>query len=146
VISRILAKVGFKNVTTVESGEAAMEELLGAEKNYDLVISDLQMPGMSGTELSEAIAEAAALADTNGNSSFRWPVVIGLTADTGLDVAERCRASKMSDVLYKPITVGEVKKYAETVMPFLQPGVWYDSEVVEDEEYSFNYATSLPVQ
>jgi len=119
VISRILKKAGFSNVTTVESGPEAMIEL-SKKKNYDLVISDFDMPGMSGTELSEAIA-------TN-NGDFQRPVVVGLTADTSPIVAERCRASGMSDVLYKPITVEDMKKYVETTVSFLKPGVWYNDE------------------
>jgi CheY-like chemotaxis protein len=141
VLSRILVKVGFLNVTTVESGEAAMEELL-KEKNYDIVISDLQMPGMSGTELSRAIATVTA---TSVDRGLRRPVVVGLTADTSPGVTKRCQSSKMSDVLYKPVTIGELKKYAETVIPSLHPGVWYDGNV-EDEGYSFRTATFLPVQ
>jgi len=139
VLSRILVRVGFLNVTTVESGEAALEEL-STNKKYDLVISDLQMPGMSGTELSEAIA-----AKSSCDDSFSRPVVIGLTADTSLDVAERCRESKMSDVLYKPITIEEVGKYAETVVLSLQPGVWFDGNI-EEEGCIFGTEMALPVQ
>jgi len=131
VLSRILEKIGFSDVTTVDSGENAMIEIMSKKKRkskkkrnfyYDLVISDLQMPGMSGTELCEAIGKVSSTAD------FPRPIVVGLTADTGLNVAKRCQASGMSDVLYKPITVKEMKQYAETKIPLLSPGVWYDTE------------------
>ena len=78
------------------------------------------MPGMSGVELSEAIAAASS------NDDFRRPVVVGLTADTRLDVVERCRASGMSDVLYKPVTVGDMRDYAENKILLLQAGVWIE--------------------
>merc|ERR1712161_137814 len=81
------------------------------------VLSDLQMPGMSGTELCEAIRKVSSTI-----------TVVGFTADTGLNVVKRCQASGMSDVLYKPITVKEMKQYAETKIPLLSPGVWYDTE------------------
>jgi len=118
VISRILKRVGFTNVTSVDSGKNAMLELTKVG-DYDLVISDLQMPGMSGTELSRTIFNASP-------DQFQRPVVIGITADTGLDIAERCRNSGMSDLLYKPITVEDMRKYTESKIPFLQPTVWCD--------------------
>jgi len=136
VLSRILKKIGFLNITTVDSGENAIIELLSAAKKetdpYDLIISDLQMPGMSGTELSQSIRRISSSSssttnnNSNSNNGFPRPVVIGLTADTGLNVAEQCRKSGMSDVLYKPITVDDMKKYAESKVPLLRPGVWHD--------------------
>mmetsp|Transcript_57459 Transcript_57459/g.65189 ORF Transcript_57459/g.65189 Transcript_57459/m.65189 type:complete len:249 (-) Transcript_57459:93-839(-) len=126
VISRILKKIGFSDVTTVDSGENAMIEIMSMKKRnhyYNLVLSDLQMPGMSGTELCEAIGKVSTTI-----LDFQRPIVIGFTADTGLNVVQRCQASGMSDVLYKPITVKEMKQYAETKIPLFSPGVWYDTE------------------
>ena len=119
VISRILKRIGFANVTSVDSGESALIELAKARKNpYDLVITDLQMPpGMSGTDLTEAIFKSDA---------FPRPIVIGITADTGFDAAGKCRASGMSDLLYKPITVEETRVYMTTKVPLFQPMVWND--------------------
>ena len=128
VISRILRRVGFTNVTCVDSGSAALKELSSAVGNgYDLVMTDLQMPEMSGTELTEAIFDSRA-------DGFRRrhppPIVIGITAETGFDVAGRCRASGMSDVLYKPITVEDMRDFANTRIPLLQPSVWCGDEDV----------------
>lgn len=116
VIGRMIKKVGISKSTTVDSGENALEEL--ARNHYDLVITDLQMPGMSGTELS------AAIRDKNTFSSTP-PIVVGLTASG--DDATQCIESGMADLLYKPITVSEMKEYFETIVPKLKPGVWYKS-------------------
>jgi EAL domain-containing protein (putative c-di-GMP-specific phosphodiesterase class I) len=47
-VSRVLAASGF-DVTTVHSGSAAAEAV--ATRPFDAIVSDIQMPGMSGVEL-----------------------------------------------------------------------------------------------
>lgn len=92
VLERMLRKIGVEVVKVAESGEDALLELDKA--TYDLIISDLQMPGMSGFELSEKIRDKSI--ETN---------VVGLTADTSPDLYGQCVASGMVDVIHKPITV-----------------------------------------
>ena len=118
VIGRMVKLVGVSDIITADSGEDALREL--AENGpFDLVITDLQMPGMSGTELCEAIMSNETCSDV------RMPVVVGLTADTSVKVAESCRASGMSNVLYKPISVVEMRDFFEMSVMRLTPGVWY---------------------
>ena len=104
ILGRMLKKIGFTEFSTVASGQAALQELYN--HRYDLVITDLQMPGMSGTELSEVIHGIT-------DEFFQPPVVVGLTADTSLETAERCKASGMKDVIHKPITVEELTEFLE---------------------------------
>mmetsp|Transcript_1259 Transcript_1259/g.3206 ORF Transcript_1259/g.3206 Transcript_1259/m.3206 type:complete len:949 (+) Transcript_1259:203-3049(+) len=124
VFDRMFKRIGVAHVCIVESGEDALVELFsgGHDQQYDVVITDLQMPGISGTELAERIMQRQAL------SGRRSIVVIGLTADTTPNVAEICAASGMSDVLYKPITVTDIKDYFQNVIGHLQPGVWQQNE------------------
>ena len=65
----------FYNVTTVESGEKALD-FLHYKGLCDIVVSDVMMPGMQGTELCNRIKE-------NANTS--WLPVILLTAKSGKD-------------------------------------------------------------
>merc|ERR1712176_141280 len=103
-LGRMLKKIGLVNFSMVASGQAALKELY--KERYDVVITDLQMPGMSGTELTEAIHGI-------DDEFFRTPVVVGLTADTSLETVERCKASGMKDVIHKPITVDELTEFFE---------------------------------
>jgi len=117
VFERMLKNINaISFVTTVDSGHNAMAEL--KLNQYDIVITDIQMPGMSGTELSRAIFEKRIKCSPP-------PVVVGLTADTSPDVIVCCKASGMSDVIYKPITVAEMIDYFKTTIGTLRPGVWY---------------------
>ena len=54
ILSDFLTMEGYV-VRTVENGEAALQEL--ERRSYNLVISDLKMPGMGGLELLERIGE-----------------------------------------------------------------------------------------
>lgn len=55
-LARALERVGY-GVTAVESGDAA-EPLLTAE-TFDLLLTDIVMPGMDGIELAQRAAEVA---------------------------------------------------------------------------------------
>jgi len=112
VFLRMLSRIGVTVAVAVDSGAKALDALTTDE--YDLVISDIQMPEMNGMELSEAIRSSKSLR--------RRPVVVGLTADTSEHVELGCRASGMQDVIHKPITVDEMCIYFETVVSrLLQP-------------------------
>jgi CheY-like chemotaxis protein len=52
ILERALSQYGYV-VDAVPSGEAALAKT--AEKHYDLIITDMRMPGMSGKELFERV-------------------------------------------------------------------------------------------
>jgi two-component system, chemotaxis family, chemotaxis protein CheY len=49
----VLKEIGVIDVAVAASAEAALEQMLG--RRFDVVISDLNMPGTSGVELAERI-------------------------------------------------------------------------------------------
>lgn len=101
VLDRMLRRIGVVTLKTAESGKDA---LLALESDpYDLVISDLQMPGMSGMELSAEIQKRVTIPQK--------PVIVGLTADTSPDLHGLCIESGMVDLIHKPITVVELGEY-----------------------------------
>ena len=123
VLDRMLKKIGIHKVCTVESGKIALNELFSSGNTYDLVITDLQMPEMSGMELTEAIIQKQT--ELNDLDPIRQSlVVVGLTADMSPDVSEKCASSGMSDLLYKPVTLVEIKDYFQTKVSRLQPCLW----------------------
>jgi CheY-like chemotaxis protein len=87
---RVLAAKGYA-VITAENGEDALKKL-GAEK-YDLVFTDIKMPGMSGIEVAEQV-----------KASQPWlPVVIITGYGTQADQA-RAAAAGVSSFLNKPLS------------------------------------------
>lgn len=94
VLADFLLMEGFQ-VATVADGEAALAEL--ERRSYNLVISDLKMPGMGGLELLAALRE-------------RFPDVVALimtgygTVETAIEAMKR----GAYDYVLKPFKVEEV--------------------------------------
>lgn len=95
LLARILGG-GCYDLREAESGEAALEALAG--EGADLVLSDLQMPGMNGLELLQRVK---ALDDTTG--------FIILTGAGTLENAVEALRLQADDYLLKPFNVDEVE-------------------------------------
>ncbi len=63
-----------------------------AEKNYDLIFMDMQMPGMDGLEATMKIRE----------DQKHQPLIIAVTANSYIEDREKCIDSGMNDFLSKP--------------------------------------------
>ncbi|HEY8710124.1 MAG TPA: response regulator [Burkholderiaceae bacterium] len=50
LLGLMLASLGFTRVTTCESGRDALEWIDGSDRAPDLILLDLNMPGMDGVE------------------------------------------------------------------------------------------------
>ena len=67
------------------------------EEEFDVVLVDLRMPGMDGLE---AIGRIRAREDAKRD----LPLIV-VTADTALDLRERCIAAGADEVLFKPVAM-----------------------------------------
>jgi len=104
VVSLKLANAGYEVVTAVD-GEEALELCLA--ESPDLVITDYQMPYMTGLELCEQL---------HGNEQTENIPVIMLTA-RGFDIeAHEMEAARLSGVLSKPFSPREVLAKVEQVL------------------------------
>jgi CheY-like chemotaxis protein/HPt (histidine-containing phosphotransfer) domain-containing protein len=93
VVSLILERNGAV-VDTVDSGEAALAMLRDAPDVYDVVLMDIQMPGMDGIETTQNVRQSLRLT--------KLPV-IALTAGALTEEKQRALAAGMNDFLTKPI-------------------------------------------
>ncbi|MFV5699702.1 PAS domain S-box protein [Flavobacterium sp. ZT3R17] len=90
LMKTLLDDFGF-GLDIAENGKIAIEKL--KEKDYDIILMDLQMPEMNGFEATEYIRNTM-------NSKIP---IIALTADvTTVDLA-KCKAVGMNDYLAKPV-------------------------------------------
>ncbi len=86
----------------VGSGEAALG-VLGA-KRWDVVLTDLNMPGMSGYEL------VAQIRARRGDLP-----VVAVTAQATLEERDRCKAAGMARMVTKPLSLGGLRAVLEEV-------------------------------
>ena len=83
-------------VTTVESGEKALERLSDPEEHYDLVLMDWMMPnGLDGIETIQKIR--------NLSTSDRKPRSILITGCAQGEVKEKALSAGADDCLFKPV-------------------------------------------
>ena len=98
------------SLTTSMSGQDAVNRCHSTE--YDLILMDVQMPGMDGLQASRQIRKTALNMGTP---------IIAVTAHAFKEEQERLLASGMDDYLPKPIEMGAlldlIKRWCQNVAP-----------------------------
>jgi CheY-like chemotaxis protein len=92
---------GHKPVLT-KDGKEALE--IFCEQDFDIVITDLGMPGMSGWELSKSIKQK--------NPEIPIGIITGWGAQLGV---EELKKNKVEWILSKPFNLDQFKQMIETV-------------------------------
>ncbi len=87
-----VAGVDMSEAPEAETGLAMLDQ-----QPFDLVLMDLRMPGMDGLTAVRKIRERS---DAAGGV----PIIV-VTADTAMDLQERCRAAGADDLLRKPVAM-----------------------------------------
>lgn len=98
VVSKLLERLGCR-VTIVSDGPQAVER--SAAEEFDLILMDLQVPGIDGCEATRAIRVREA---TNG----RHTPIVGISAHVGSQGRDAAFDSGMDDFLEKPVTLKDL--------------------------------------
>jgi PAS domain S-box-containing protein len=103
VIARSLARRGHRVDEAAEGGEALglVDAARGAGDSYDLIISDLRMPGLDGMQL---------LARLRQQDETMAERLVFLTGDTADEACMRIRSEARIPVLTKPIDMTELAR------------------------------------
>ena len=83
--------------TMIEAESAELGLALLGEHAVDMILVDLRMPGMDGLT---AIRHIRARGDVKGE----LPIIV-VTADTAIDLRERCLEAGADDVIFKPVAM-----------------------------------------
>jgi signal transduction histidine kinase/CheY-like chemotaxis protein len=113
LIDAVLARMGHV-VHLVANGELAVEAVRRGD--YDLVLMDLQMPGMDGMEATQAIRAL------DGPQS-RLPI-IAMTANAFEEDRQACLAAGMDDYVAKPIDVEQLARAIAAHGSWRMPAIW----------------------
>jgi CheY-like chemotaxis protein len=120
----ILAKENLHAVVA-ESGHHALEIYREHGDNFELILMDVQMPGMDGLETTGAIREIEALRRRSRQGGGRRIPIIAVTARAMQGDRDRCLAAGMDDYLAKPIHPAELiatlKRYLLEPAPVAVP-------------------------
>ncbi len=82
-------------MTEAESAEIGLK--LIDERDFDMALVDLRMPGMDGITAIRRIRERP-------DAKAKLPIIV-VTADTAIDLRERCIAAGANEVLFKPVAM-----------------------------------------
>ena len=97
IVERMIRHLGFKP-TLVGNGLEALGEYIRADRHYDLILMDIQMPGISGHEATRMIRKYEHKCKT-----VRIPIV-AITANIESDVHSESLRSGMNGHFGKPVT------------------------------------------
>ena len=95
VVGDMLKVVG-AHMTEAEDAQTGLD--LIEANTFNVVLMDLRMPGMDGLTAIARLRE-------RGDMKAMLPVIV-VTADTAVDLRERCLKVGADDVLMKPIAMG----------------------------------------
>ena len=104
MVERALATDGHA-VTPTQDGAEALEKLREAPGGFDLLITDVQMPGLDGIALAEAGLAA--------NAKLRIVLMSGFADEFGR--AEHLKA-KIARVLTKPFTLEQIRSAVKAAL------------------------------
>lgn len=128
VVRRQMEELGF-SAHVVSNGRIALEAL--AERSYDLVLMDCQMPEMDGYEATAEIRRRE-------GTSRRTPIV-AMTAHAMRGDRERCLEAGMDDYLPKPVRIKELQ---ETLLRWQPSSRAVQVSMNKDRDFALE---SLPV-
>lgn len=94
-VVRDMLDVAGAAMAEADSAPAGLQRI--AEEDYDLVLLDLRMPGMDGFEVIRRVRSRA-------DAKRTLPIIV-VTADTAIDLTERCIAAGADEVLFKPVAM-----------------------------------------
>ena len=115
--NRVLSQKGYV-VVTAENAAEALEKMRSQE--YDVVFSDIKMPGMSGIELAEEI-----------KARRPWTPVVIVTGYGSTDNQARAKAAGVSAFLNKPLSPEMIEQSAAHAIEEGAPLAKEEAAVVE---------------
>ena len=106
IVKNILKQLGFNNNEEAEDGKIAFDKLKSGD--FDFVVSDWNMPNMTGLELLKAIRADDKLKDT--------PVLL-VTAEAEKENIIQAAQAGVNDYVVKPFTADIMKQKIEKIFP-----------------------------
>jgi len=104
IAQRLLTKVGYNKIVTVDSGKKALDVLRNSQEKFHLVLSDIHMPEMDGFQL---IQEIKKMSDDIA--------IFMMSGTENLDIVYKCLKSGADHYILKPIKEDQLKNLWQTL-------------------------------
>jgi len=101
-VARVMLERLGQQVSVAENGQEALDQLTADHGRFDLVLMDMQMPKLDGTETTQRWRDYEAV-----HQLPKLPIV-AMTANVMPEHRERCMQSGMDDMIHKPFTRDEL--------------------------------------
>jgi len=117
---RILNKLGYYP-DVAQNGTEVLQ--MTEEKNYDLILMDVQMPEIDGREVTRIIRKRKGI----------QPVIAAITANAMQGDKEECLNAGMDDYLAKPISFKKIAELIDTCISIIKESRFASEEIFTDE-------------
>lgn len=97
-VVRDMLDVAGATMAEAESAEIGLEMI--DRDTYHMILIDLRMPGMDGITAIRHIR-------ARGDAKAELPIIV-VTADSGVDLRERCLSAGADDVIVKPVAMDQL--------------------------------------
>lgn len=104
IIKNLLRDLGFSNTSEADDGQTALPMLQNG--NFDFLVTDWNMPGMTGIELLKAVRADAKLKD--------MPILM-VTAEAKRDQIVEAAQAGVNGYVVKPFTAAVLKEKIEKI-------------------------------
>jgi adenylate cyclase len=104
LLTRVLRP--FCHVTVVHDAEAALAKL-ASDRPFDMIISDVTLPGITGIEFVSRVR--------SGERAFRTPILM-ISGHHRLDIDALARNAGADDFLHKPFTMTQLRHAVDTLL------------------------------
>jgi two-component system chemotaxis response regulator CheY len=110
ILKTLLAQLGYKNVDEAEDGKQALEILKQSPNKYGLVITDWNMPNMTGIELVQAI---------RSDENLKHLPILMVTAEAKKENVLMAIKAGVNNYIVKPFTAETLKEKIEKIFSSL---------------------------
>lgn len=111
IIRNLLRDLGYENVAEADDGNSALPML--KRGGYDFLITDWNMPGMTGIELLEAV---------RGDSDLAGLPVLMVTAEAKRDQIVAAAQAGVNGYVVKPFTANTLKEKIDRIFERVEAG------------------------
>jgi two-component system, chemotaxis family, chemotaxis protein CheY len=105
IIKNILKQLGYNNIEEADDGTSALTKLQGAK--YDLVITDWNMPNMSGLDLVKAV---------RADEKLKATPILMVTAEAMKENIVAAIKAGVNNYIVKPFTAEVMKEKIDKIM------------------------------